>query len=458
MTPFRAILSWFLLLTVAVANGGLREVAYPAALGDFAARQVATGIGAAAIGAAIWVLLRRWPIRRAPEALAVGALWTALTIAFEVGFGRARGLPWDAIRAQYALWDGQLWPLLLAWLLVAPAALSALARSGVAVGPTLRWAIAGWVACGLVLAMGRAALGLEGALVLHLFAAPLIAAAITLFLWTHPRHPGVLGTAAALGGVAAFLDAVFVAPFLERSWAMFASPVGTWMPLALIFGASAATGALLARPAARRGLLGWIPTRPEQGELLPGDALLPAATGATHAITIAAPPAAVWPWLVQMGWGRAGWYSHDALDHGGRSSATAIRPELQALRVGDRLPSSPGGRTYFEVMELSDGRHLVLGAHLVWPLRSRRWTVPSSRVWQRATWAFVLRPTGDGATRLVVRARAVSHPVWLWALWDAVFSVAHVLMQRKQLLGIRRRAERALTRAASAPDRQPQFP
>jgi hypothetical protein len=449
MTPFRAVLSWFVLLAVAFLNGALRQLAYPSTLGDFAARQVAAGVGAVALGVAIWLILRRWPLSRAPQAWATGALWAALTVAFEVALVRGGGRPWDDVLAQYALWKGSLWPLLVLWALVAPAALSALQRSRVAVGPALRWAVAGWMACGLVFALARAAFGVNAAVAIHLLAAPAIGAAAALFLWTHPRHPGVAGTAAVLAGTPALLDAVVVAPFLERSFGMFASLAGTWIPLALIFAASAATAALLSRPAARRDLLGWVATAREQVEPLPGDDLLPVESGVTHAVTIAAPPAAVWPWLAQMGQGRAGWYSHDRLDNAGRPSAEVIRPELQAIARGDLMPSSAGARTYFEVLDLREGAHLALGFHMVWPFRSARWADPSTRVSQRATWTFALRPSGDGATRLVVRARAVSRPRWAWAPWDAFFSVAHVPMQRKQLLGIRRRAGREARGAPS---------
>jgi proline iminopeptidase len=443
MTPFRAVLSWLVLLAVAYLNGAIRQLAYPSTLGDFAARQVAAGVGAVAFGFAIWFLLRRWPLSRARHAWATGALWAVLTVAFEVALVRGGGRPWDDVVDQYALWKGSLWPLLVLWVLAAPASLSALQRSRIAVGPALRWALVGWMACGVVFAVARAVLGVDAAVWIHLLAAPVIGAVVTLLLWTHPRHPGVVATALMLAGTAAYLDATVVAPFLERSFAMFASPAGTWIPLALIFAASAGTAALLSRPAARRDLLGWVATAREQEEPLPGDDLLAREGGATHAITIAAPPAAVWPWLAQMGYGRAGWYSHDRLDNGGHPSAEEIRPELTAIARGDLIPSSAGGRTSFEVLDLREGAHLVLGFHMVWPFRSARWAEPSTRVSQRATWTFALRPAGGGATRLLVRARGTSRPGWLWAPWTAFFFVAHVPMQRKQLLGIRRRAEGA---------------
>jgi hypothetical protein len=247
VTPWRAVLSWLVLVAVAFANGALRVFAYPPTLGDFAARQVSAGIGALLLGAAMWLLLRRWPLATARSAWATGILWAALTVAFEVGLVRAEGQPWRAVLEQYAIWEGSLWPLLVAWVALAPPALSALQHRRVAVGPTLAWAVAGWAACGATFGIARAAAGLEAAIWLHLAAAPVVGAAATRLAWRHPRHPGVLATALALAGTAAYLDAIVVAPFLERSFAMFASVLGTWLPLALILAASGVTGAALAR-------------------------------------------------------------------------------------------------------------------------------------------------------------------------------------------------------------------
>jgi hypothetical protein len=77
------------------------------------------------------------------------------------------------------------------------------------------------------------------------------------------------------------------------------------------------------------------PVRPladEGRRPLPGDSLLPTAKGRwTHAVTIQAPPSAIWPWLLQLGCRRGGWYSYDGLDNGGRPSVDRIRPELQQI-------------------------------------------------------------------------------------------------------------------------------
>lgn len=91
--------------------------------------------------------------------------------------------------------------------------------------------------------------------------------------------------------------------------------------------------------------LHWGATPDEVSRALPGDNLVPKPTfNATRAITVAAPPERIWPWLVQTGLTRAGWYSYDLLDNLGRLSARRIIPELQNLAVGDIVPMSPDGK------------------------------------------------------------------------------------------------------------------
>lgn len=82
----------------------------------------------------------------------------------------------------------------------------------------------------------------------------------------------------------------------------------------------------------------------ERYRRLPGDELLPKPSGSslTHAITIRRPPHEVWPWLAQMGAGRAGWYSYDVIDNGRQPSAERILPEFQGVEVGGIFPALPG--------------------------------------------------------------------------------------------------------------------
>jgi len=83
---------------------------------------------------------------------------------------------------------------------------------------------------------------------------------------------------------------------------------------------------------------------------MPADSLIPAPMGVvTHAVTITAPPERVWPWLVQMGAGRAGWYSYDWIDNGGHQSTNAILPQHQQIAPGDVMPATPGMTDAFRV-------------------------------------------------------------------------------------------------------------
>ena len=171
-------------------------------------------------------------------------------------------------------------------------------------------------------------------------------------------------------------------------------------------------------------------TDEERVRVLPGDEHLPAATGVlTHAITIGAPAEEVWPWIVQMGAGRAGWYSYDFLDNGRRASATRVVPELQRMEIGTVFPALPGMTEGFIVLAFEPYRSLVLA----WPDRDGPPTV---------TWAFVLEPCSGNATRLIVRARAGRgyrfHGLPAW-ISDPAIRLVHFVMERKQLLGIAER-------------------
>jgi hypothetical protein len=139
-----------------------------------------------------------------------------------------------------------------------------------------------------------------------------------------------------------------------------------------------------------------IATAREKRRPLPVDALVPEPLFAsTHAITIDAPPERVWPWIAQMGAGRAGWYSWDAIDNGGTTSATSILPAFQTLVSGDVMPAIPGATDAFVVAAVDPPRELVL-------------TVPDGRGGNAVAWEHVLEPLPGGRTRLLVRGRVSS--------------------------------------------------
>jgi len=173
-------------------------------------------------------------------------------------------------------------------------------------------------------------------------------------------------------------------------------------------------------------------TPAERAKTLPGDDLIPQPIGAVnHAITIRRSPHDVWPWLAQMGAGRAGWYAYDFIDNGRHPSAERLLPEYQNISVGSVLPAIPGAKDVFVVAECEPDRSLVLS-----------WRLPNGRY--QTTWAFVLEHTQPDQTRLIVRGRVASgyRPYGL-PQWFALSTgrIAHFIMQRKQLLGIARRAE-----------------
>lgn len=201
----------------------------------------------------------------------------------------------------------------------------------------------------------------------------------------------------------------------------------------LLGSAGAATCWALERALRDLGAIGEEATEP-----LPGDELVVAPVhSGTQAVTIDAAPAEVWPWLVQMGCGRAGWYAIDHVDNAGRPSADAINPEWQRLEVGDRVDAVPGGRIAFPVEQIEQGRSLVFGGPIA-AGSGRPVSAPGAR--GGFSWVFVLRETRTGGTRLLARARRSAGGPWYEAPARLVWTLGHVPMQRIQLLRLRSRA------------------
>ncbi len=182
-------------------------------------------------------------------------------------------------------------------------------------------------------------------------------------------------------------------------------------------------------PLRRRRHLRWGATDDEVTGSMPGDEMVPNPSFcATSAITIDAPPEAVWPWLVQIGTGKAGFYSYDLFDNGARPSATEILPEYQDPHVGDWVPMSGtvNETTAFRVTAFEPNASLL-------------WTKPHS------IWVWRLTPLDDGRrTCLVVRLK--DRYDWrspAMALVSLIlFEFGDFPMMRRELLGLKERAER----------------
>jgi hypothetical protein len=148
---------------------------------------------------------------------------------------------------------------------------------------------------------------------------------------------------------------------------------------ALVWSAIGASVLIVGRRAIQPRIQRVQATADERARRLPGDELIGQPVGSmTNGITITAAPKAVWPWIAQMGAGRAGWYSYDRLDNGGQPSRTEIVPEFQRLTRGMIFPALPGATDGFTVASFEPEQYLVLGwtapdgSWLVtWPLFSR---------------------------------------------------------------------------------------
>jgi hypothetical protein len=178
---------------------------------------------------------------------------------------------------------------------------------------------------------------------------------------------------------------------------------------------------LLYAVAARPWLRRWGSTPAERERPLPGDELSPApGRNSTRAVTIAAPPERVWPWLAQLGQDRGGFYSYAWLENlaGCRlENADRIHPEWQHRRVGETV--------------------------LLHPLNGLRLTLfEPNRAYGLEGWGvWVLEPGAGGDTRLIARGHGSAGLAQL--AYTALLEIPHFLMERKMLLGIKQRAERA---------------
>lgn len=160
---------------------------------------------------------------------------------------------------------------------------------------------------------------------------------------------------------------------------------------------------------------------------LPGDEFVEdPKLSSTHAITIHASAADVWPWLLQIGQHRGGFYSYTWLENlvgCDMHNANRIVPEWLALKVGDKVwlhPKAPPLR----VLAIEPGQAIVL----------------------EKCWTFFLHPIDENTTRLIIRGRGEFNPdlkngLLNFFLWRVICEPAHFIMERKMLLGIKQRAE-----------------
>jgi len=184
---------------------------------------------------------------------------------------------------------------------------------------------------------------------------------------------------------------------------------------------------------------------------LPGDELVPdPKCGYTQAITIKASVAEVWPWLVQIGYKRAGWYTHDFLHRlvgiagcvdDERCSAKRIIPELQDLKIGDVVEIAP--EMGYVVTDIEPERVLIMQTRLdidTWQAAASGEPLPEKYL--SSSWVWFFEEIDEKTTRLIVRVRSDYSPGMLSTIGSRIANeVGRLLMQPKTLRVLKQRAE-----------------
>jgi hypothetical protein len=175
----------------------------------------------------------------------------------------------------------------------------------------------------------------------------------------------------------------------------------------------------------RPWILTWGATKTEQHRSIPGDYIVEKPHFiATRAVTIEAPPAEVWKWIIQLGSARAGWYSLDQIDNAGVPSTEEILPEFQVIDLDYFIPFTPDQKNG---MWVKDFRH---PEYILW--------------WDRkgnGTWGWYLDELAGGRTRLITRLRTLYDFSFPWVIYYLIYDFGDIVMMRKCMLGIKRRAE-----------------
>ena len=171
--------------------------------------------------------------------------------------------------------------------------------------------------------------------------------------------------------------------------------------------------------------LRWGATDDELERAMPGDDTVgDPSFNATRAVTIHAPAECIYPWIFQMGMNRAGWYSYDLLDNLARPSAQVILPEHQTIQIGTLVPMSPDGKQGMWVKDFQDGQWMLWGDKI-----------------GDSSWVWGIYPEGDASSRLVTRVRVKYRWFSPAILFSLIIEFFDILMMRKCMLGIKRRAE-----------------
>ena len=166
---------------------------------------------------------------------------------------------------------------------------------------------------------------------------------------------------------------------------------------------------------------------------MPGDEIVASPDmGSTHAITINASAAQVWPWIIQMGQGRGGLYSYEGLENLAGCdihNADRILAQFQTFNVGDKMRLGPPGFPFFNVMAVDPGKSLVLGGM-------------DPQTQKGSTWVFMIEPVTANSSRLIIRSRgSYVAGAGNFIIWRVITEPLSFFMEQKMMRGIQQRAE-----------------
>jgi hypothetical protein len=171
--------------------------------------------------------------------------------------------------------------------------------------------------------------------------------------------------------------------------------------------------------------LRWGASDEEMARDMPGDAIVASPSfDATRAVTVNAPAENIYPWIVQVGMTRAGWYSYDLLDNLARPSAEEILLEHQTIQIGDVIPMSPDGKQGMHVYDFLENKWMLWWDNL-----------------GDSTWVWDIYPLGENQSRLVTLVRMKYRWFSPAILFSLLIEFFDIVMMRKCMLGIKRRAE-----------------
>jgi hypothetical protein len=211
-----------------------------------------------------------------------------------------------------------------------------------------------------------------------------------------------------------------------------------------VVGATAIAGSVILSPFIRGWYSRWGSTSEEVQQSIRGDEFVPhPKSQLTMAVTVQAPAANIWPWFVQLGCQRGGWYSYDLLDNGGIPSANRIVPEYQRREIGDIVKATPKGDFGFPIAIIDPNKQLTMaGTTNTETGEADDTNYPYIKTYFSGNQTFLLNQIDEKQTRLIFRMRIDWNKSRMGTIANrGIVEPLSFVMGRKTLLNVKRLAE-----------------